>query len=148
MKMIVIAPAVQGDMSKMGSCVDSLLEGKKPSDLFWGFFGSTQPNALETLSAVMKTLAERDNYFAEKMNDMEIDRLSVRSRVKAHALARKIHGRRILDHNAINLIVVGSQVVSRLVPALTWNEVRCMKSSKPLEGYVVCLNGYVCSFSC
>lgn len=148
MKMIVIAPAIAGDMSKIGTCVDQILEGKKPSDLFWGFFTSTQRNVSETLQAVMSQLALRDTSFKEKMSSMDIDNLSISKRGQAHLVAKKIHGRRILDHNAINLIIVGPDVVNRLVPALTWNEVRCVNPSKPLEGYIVHLNGYVRSFSC
>lgn len=147
MKMIVIAPAVEGDMSKIEACVDRILEGKKPSDLFWGFFTSTQRNVSETLQALMSQLAIRDNFFKEKMSEMEIDHLSVAKRGQANHIAKKIQGRRILDHNAINLIIVGSSVVNRLVPALTRNEVRCISPSKPLEGYIIHLDGYVRSFS-
>jgi hypothetical protein len=148
MKMIVIAPAVGNDVSKLEACVDRILEGKKPSDLFWGFFKSTQPDTSGTVQGVMNVLAKRDSLFKEKIHDFEIDQLFVKQRKPIDALAKKIHVCRRLDHNAINLIVVGPTIVKRLVPALTWNKVHCVGPSKPLEGYIIRLNGYVCSFVC
>jgi hypothetical protein len=148
MKMIVIVPTKGDDKKKMEALIDRILGGRKPSDLLWGFFGSNEPHVASTLRAVRGRLADQDVFFKEKVDHLPIDRLTVTKRAQIKPFAKHIHGQRVLDHNAVNLIVVGPNIVNRLVPALTWEKVNCERRLKPLEGYVVHINGFVRPFVC
>lgn len=148
MKMIVIGAGDKHTTTSAAvkSCVGRLLEGKKPSDVPWGFFSSLQAHSLRTLDKVKAGLAKSDPLFSARISKIEVDSMHVTKKAHVAYFSGNIRGRRVLDHNAVNLIVVPPDLVKHLIKALLDSDKKYVGQIKPLNGYMILPGGHVCSF--